>query len=156
MSTTETIDPRVAQRVGDLAVALEEQRLAQLREEDATPIAAEEAEVERLARIKAVAAALPAQLESAGIAAAEKKLVAAIGTDVDAVAAYSEALGTAWSELSRGEPLPAGFAAKIGNGSVMLNGTNYPQRDAQAGIIALARMAISAKFPRMALRLNAT
>lgn len=89
------------------------------------------AEAARLARITAVAATLPNHLKAAGVEAAEKKLMVAIGAYVDAVTVYSDALGVAWTELMRCEPLPAGFAAKVGNGKVRLNGVNYPQLDAQ-------------------------
>jgi hypothetical protein len=113
------------------------------------------AEAAHLARINAVAATLPNHLKAARVEAAEKKLMVAIGAYIDAVAVYSDALSAAWSELMRCEPLPAGFAAKAGNGSVRLNGVNYPQLDAQGGLVALARTAISAKSPRTALRRTA-
>jgi hypothetical protein len=150
----ETTDPRVEQRATSLAAALEEQRLAHLREEAAAQVAAEDAEAARLARLQDMAATVPERLKAAGVDVAEKKLRAAIDGYVVACVSYSDALHAVWAELSSLQPLPEGFAARASSGAVVLAGQQFHQIDPQGGILTVAREAILTRFPRMAVRLS--
>ncbi len=141
-----------AMELAEAEVAL---RLATKRRELAAKAAVKQAEADRLGRVAALRASLPARLDPAPVEQARAEMERAIGAYLDACRAHDDAMDAATEELRGLAPLPAGLAVDSPRYGQVTDGAAVHRRSRpQTTIAAIVTAAIRTRWPRQLVQLD--